>query len=167
MVCGQDVARGSHAARAQMRLTTLGYVFQDYNLVSALTVGENVAMPLELAGMRASEARAHTARALESVGLAGMSDRYPDDLSGGERQRVAIARATVGEPRIVLADEPTGALDSANANSVMALLREVVVAGLVVTHNPSVAERADRILHLRDGCLSQEPNPRRLAASRR
>lgn len=167
LVYGQDITKMSHAARAKMRLTSLGYVFQEYNLVPALTVGENVALPLELAGMSASDARAHTERALEAVGLAGPSDRYPDNLSGGERQRVAIARATVGGSRIVLADEPTGALDSVNANTVMALMREVVVAGIVVTHNPSVAELADRILHLRDGCLSQQPNPRRLAASAR
>jgi putative ABC transport system ATP-binding protein len=149
-----DVALLSSSDRAELRRRSIGYVFQDFNLLPGLTVLENVILPLELDGMRASAARATGLEALEQLDVAGHADRYPDELSGGERQRVAIARAIVGERRLLLADEPTGALDSVNGEAVMRLVRDATrrgVAGVVVTHEAHLASWADRVVFLRDG----------------
>jgi putative ABC transport system ATP-binding protein len=154
LVDGTDLATVSRADRARMRRRAIGYVFQDFNLLPGLTALENVTLPLELDGVRAKAARDTGLRALEELGVAGHADRYPDELSGGERQRVAIARAIVGERALLLADEPTGALDSVNGEGVMRLLRAAThhgVAGVVVTHEAQLASWADRVVFLRDG----------------
>jgi len=153
-VAGREVSRLSRNDRARLRRHSVGYVFQDFNLLAGLTAVENVALPLELDGVGARAAAASGLEALERMGLSEQADRYPDDLSGGERQRVAIARAVVGERRVVLADEPTGALDSVNGEAVMRLLRAACqrgVAGVVVTHDAQLASWADRVVFLRDG----------------
>jgi putative ABC transport system ATP-binding protein len=139
---------------ARMRRRTIGYVFQDFNLLAGLSAVENVALPLELDGVGMKAARAAGIEALEQLDVAALADRFPDELSGGERQRVAIARAVVGERRLLLADEPTGALDSVNGEAVMRLLRTACkngVAGLIVTHDAQLASWADRVVFLRDG----------------
>ena len=154
IVRGSPLANMSHNDRARLRRRTIGYVFQDFNLLAGLTAVENVALPLELDGVGVRAARTVALTALEELGLAGQAGRYPDDLSGGERQRVAIARAVVGDRRLILADEPTGALDSVNGEAVMRLLRTACkrgVAGIVVTHDAQLASWADRIVFLRDG----------------
>ena len=151
---GIDVAGLSRNARAQLRRRSIGYVFQDFNLLAGLTLTENVALPLELDGVGLRAARAAARDALEPLGVADRSGRYPDELSGGERQRVAIARAVVGDRRLLLADEPTGALDSVNGEDVMRLLRRACergVAGVIVTHDAQLAAWADRVVFLRDG----------------
>jgi len=162
IVAGQDV--GSLRARdlAILRRRTVGYVFQDLNLLQGLTARENVAIPLELDGRPIAEARRLADSALESVGLATLADRFPDDLSGGEQQRVAIARALVGGRQILLADEPTGALDSITGESVMRLLRAHCDNGgtaILVTHDAAHAAWADRVVFLRDGRLVDEARP--------
>jgi putative ABC transport system ATP-binding protein len=144
----------SRPEKARLRRRSVGFVFQDFNLLSGLTAAENVAMPLELDGTSAREARHVAMTALEGLGLADRAEHYADDLSGGERQRVAIARAVVGDRRLVLADEPTGALDSVNSEAVMRLLREISRRGaavVVVTHEAQLASWADRVVFLRDG----------------
>ena len=123
LVDGTSLAGRSRKDRARLRRRSIGFVFQDFNLLAGLTAAENVAMPLELDGTPARQARSRAMTALEELGVDERADRYPDDLSGGERQRVAIARAVVGDRRLLLADEPTGALDSINSESVMRLLR--------------------------------------------
>jgi len=144
----------SAAALARVRRDRIGYVFQDFNLVSGLTAAENVALPRELAGASARRARAEALAALDEVGLAGEADRFPDHLSGGQQQRVAVARALIGQRRLVLADEPTGALDSVTGQAVLDLIRARVdrgAAGVLVTHEARFASWADRIVFLRDG----------------
>jgi len=139
-----------------VRRRSIGYVFQDLNLISALTAAENVAAPLELDGMRPRRARRRALEALASVGIAEMADRFPDQMSGGQAQRVAIARALVGDRRLVLADEPTGALDSSTGQEVIALLRDRAEQGaavLLVTHEARFAAWADRTVFLRDGAV--------------
>ena len=156
LVGGEPVAGMDAKQRAQLRRRSIGFVFQEYNLLSGLTAVENVAMPLELDGTPARAARVIAMEALERLGLAARATHFPDDLSGGERQRVAIARAVVGDRRLVLADEPTGALDSVNSEDVMRLLRQSCrqgAAGVVVTHEPHLAAWADRVIFLRDGRL--------------
>jgi putative ABC transport system ATP-binding protein len=151
---GIDVAGLSRNARAQLRRRSIGYVFQDFNLLAGLTAVENVALPLELDGVGLRAARDAARDALEPLGLVERSGRYPDELSGGERQRVAIARAVVGDRSLLLADEPTGALDSVNGEDVMRLLRRACergVAGVIVTHDAQLAAWADRVVFLRDG----------------
>jgi putative ABC transport system ATP-binding protein len=137
-----------------MRRRSIGFVFQDFNLLAGFTAAENVSLPLELDGVPARTARAAAVAALEELGLGDRASRFPDELSGGERQRVAIARAVVGERRLLLADEPSGALDSANGEAVMRLIRSACqggVAGVVVTHDAQLASWADRVVFLRDG----------------
>ena len=151
-----DVGSLDAVARARLRRKHVGYVFQDLNLVPALTALENVALPLELDGLSARRARAEATAALATVGLDDLADRFPDDMSGGQAQRVAIARALVGPRRLVLADEPTGALDSVTGEAVMRVLRQRVdagAAGLLVTHDARHAAWADRIVFLRDGVV--------------
>ena len=172
LVDGVDLATVSRSARAQMRRRSIGYVFQDFNLLSGLTAVENVTLPLELDGIRPRTARAAGVEALKELDLADHADRYADELSGGERQRVAIARAIVGERGLLLADEPTGALDSVNGESVMRLLRAATkrgVAGVVVTHEAQLASWADRVVFLRDGRVVDQtaapPGPDSLLAA--
>ncbi|MEV6847113.1 ABC transporter ATP-binding protein [Actinoplanes sp. NPDC051411] len=139
---------------AQLRRRSIGYVFQDFNLLPGLTAVENVALPLELDGVRARRARQTGLEALELLGLTDRAGHFPDQLSGGERQRVAIARAVVGDRRLLLADEPTGALDSATGEAVMRLILGACKRGLaavVVTHDAQLAAWADRVVFLRDG----------------
>jgi putative ABC transport system ATP-binding protein len=167
-----DLATVSRSERARMRRRSIGYVFQDFNLLAGLTAVENVTLPLELDGVRAKAARAPALEAMAELGVAERADRYPDELSGGERQRVAIARAIVGERGLLLADEPTGALDSVNGESVMRLLRAATqrdVAGVVVTHEAHLASWADRVVFLRDGHIVDQtvapPGPESLLAA--
>jgi putative ABC transport system ATP-binding protein len=162
VVAGQDVGALKSKDLAILRRRTVGYVFQDLNLLAGLTARENVAIPLELDGRPIGEARAAADAVLESVGLAELADRFPDDLSGGEQQRVAIARALVGGRQILLADEPTGALDSITGESVMRLLRKHCDDGgtaILVTHDAAHAAWADRVVFLRDGRLVDEARP--------
>jgi putative ABC transport system ATP-binding protein len=154
LVGGTSLRGMSRKDTARLRRRSIGFVFQDFNLLSGLTAAENVAMPLELDGTPAREARVLALAALDDLGLADRAEHHPDDLSGGERQRVAIARAVVGDRRLVLADEPTGALDSVNSEAVMRLLRDITrrgAAGVVVTHEAQLASWADRVVFLRDG----------------
>ena len=153
-VGGVSLAQLSRNELAALRRRAIGFVFQDFNLLAGLTAAENVSLPLELDGTPVSSARVAALGALERLGLADRADRFPDDLSGGERQRVAIARAVVGERYLLLADEPSGALDSANGESVMRLIRASCqggVAGVVVTHDAQLASWADRVVFIRDG----------------
>jgi putative ABC transport system ATP-binding protein len=163
LIGGVAVRQMSQNAKARLRRRTVGYVFQDFNLLPGLTAAENVSLPLELDGLPARRARAAGLAALERLGLAGQASRYPDELSGGERQRVAIARATVGERRLLLADEPSGALDSANAEAVMRLLHDACknggMAAVVVTHDEHLASWADRVVRLRDGRVTGQDAP--------
>jgi putative ABC transport system ATP-binding protein len=172
LVDGIDLATVSRSDRAKMRRRSIGYVFQDFNLLPGLTALENATLPLELDGVRAKAARATGLEALEVLGVAERAERYPDELSGGERQRTAIARAIVGERGLLLADEPTGALDSVNGEAVMRLLRAAThrgVAGVVVTHEAHLASWADRVVFLRDGHVVDQtvapPGPESLLAA--
>jgi putative ABC transport system ATP-binding protein len=155
-VDGIELSGLSPAALAVIRRSSVGYVFQDLNLVGNLTVAENVALPLELGGCSARRSRALAVETLDVVGLAASAGRFPDELSGGEQQRVAIARALVGTRRLILADEPTGALDSATGEEILAVLRQRCDAGaatVLVTHEARYAGWADRVVYLRDGAL--------------
>jgi putative ABC transport system ATP-binding protein len=172
LIGGVDLATVSRAHRATMRRRSIGYVFQDFNLLPGLTAIENVSLPLELDGVRAKAARPTALEALEELDLADRADHHPDELSGGERQRVAIARAIVGNRGLLLADEPTGALDSVNGEAVMRLLRAAMqrgVAGVVVTHEAQLAAWADRVVFLRDGHVVDQtvtpPGPDSLLAA--
>ncbi|MFG2481506.1 MULTISPECIES: ABC transporter ATP-binding protein [Streptomyces] len=159
IVEGTDITAASRKQLAALRRRSIGYVFQDYNLIPALTAAENVALPRELDGISARKARASAVAALEEMGLGQLADRFPDEMSGGQQQRVAIARALVGDRRLVLADEPTGALDSETGESVLALLRarcDAGAAGILVTHEPRFAAWADRVVFLRDGSVVDE-----------
>ncbi len=159
IVEGTDITTASRGQLAALRRRSIGYVFQDYNLIPALTAAENVALPRELDGVSARKARVSALAALEEMGLGQLADRFPDEMSGGQQQRVAIARALVGDRRLVLADEPTGALDSETGESVLALLRsrcDAGAAGVLVTHEPRFAAWADRVVFLRDGSVVDE-----------
>lgn len=168
IISGIDLSDASRNDRAKMRRRLIGYVFQDFNLLPGLTVLENVTLPLELDGIGVRAARPAGLNALEELGLADRAGRYPDELSGGERQRVAIARAVVGDRRVLLTDEPTGALDSVNGEAVMRMLRKACrgrVAGIIVTHDSQLAAWADRVVFLRDGRVVDEtrtPDPQSL-----
>lgn len=154
VVEGKNLRQLSPNELAKLRRQTIGYVFQDFNLIPALTALENVSMPLELDGMGPRAARKQAQQSLAEVGIAHLGDRFADELSGGQAQRVAIARAIVGQRRLILADEPTGALDSVTGEEVMRVLRERVdagAAGLLVTHDARFAAWADRTIFLRDG----------------
>jgi putative ABC transport system ATP-binding protein len=156
VVEGTDLTTATRKQMAALRRRSIGYVFQDYNLIPALTAAENVALPRELDGTGARKARREAVAALDEMGLGHLADRFPDEMSGGQQQRVAIARALVGDRRLVLADEPTGALDSETGDAVLALLRsrcDAGAAGILVTHEPRFAAWADRVVFLRDGSV--------------
>ncbi|WUH92133.1 ABC transporter ATP-binding protein [Streptomyces sp. NBC_00433] len=156
VVEGTDLTTARRKDIAALRRRSIGYVFQDYNLIPALTAAENVALPRELDGVSSRRARKEAVAALEEFGLQELADRFPDEMSGGQQQRVAIARALVGDRRLVLADEPTGALDSETGDAVLALLRsrcDAGAAGILVTHEPRFAAWADRVVFLRDGSV--------------
>ncbi|WP_107451630.1 ABC transporter ATP-binding protein [Actinacidiphila rubida] len=148
--------------RARLRRRHIGYVFQDFNLLAGLTAVENITMPLELDGVRTRQARAAGLKALEDLGLADRADAFPDELSGGQRQRIALARALVGERRLLLADEPTGALDSHSGEGVMRLIRSACRSGaaaVLVTHDAQLASWADRVVFVRDGRVVDSTPP--------
>jgi len=162
VVLGQRTSTMSRNDRASLRRRAIGYVFQDFNLLAGLTAAENVSLPLELDGTRSKPARIVAMAALEELGMADRADRFPDELSGGERQRVAIARAVVGDRGLLLADEPTGALDSVNGEGVMRLVRAACkrgVGGVIVTHDAQLASWADRVVFLRDGAVVDQTAP--------
>lgn len=153
---GRDLASLDARERAALRRRSMGFVFQEFNLLHGLTALENTTLPLELDGVRFARARHDAMRALKRVGLADLADRFPDELSGGQRQRVAVARAAVGPRRVLLADEPTGALDTVTGEAVMRLLRGHCDDGgtaVMVTHDPRLASWADRVVFLRDGTV--------------
>jgi putative ABC transport system ATP-binding protein len=165
---GEVVVDGTHLSslsrngKAALRRRSIGFVFQDFNLLAGLTAVENVALPLELDGVAARRAQARGRQALETLGIAECAGRFPEELSGGERQRVAIARAVVGDRRLLLADEPSGALDSVNAEAVMRLMVAACrtgVAAVVVTHDAQLASWADRVVFLRDGRVVDQTVP--------
>lgn len=148
--------------RARLRRRHIGYVFQDFNLLAGLTAVENIAMPLELDGVKSRTARRAAGLALADLGLADRADSFPDELSGGQRQRVALARALVGDRRLLLADEPTGALDSRTGEEVMRLIRAACRSGaaaVLVTHDAQLAAWADRIVFVRDGRIVDTTAP--------
>ena len=158
-ISGQSLDGLSRDDLARIRRRQLGFVFQELNLVPTLTAMENVCLPLELDGVPGSRAREAAMSVLEQFSMAQLADRFVDDMSGGERQRIAIARAVVGDRRMLLADEPTGALDSTSGDEVMSLIRDLAdsgVAVLLVTHEARHAGWADRIVFLRDGVLVDE-----------
>jgi putative ABC transport system ATP-binding protein len=162
LIDGTSLATMSRNDKARLRRRTIGFVFQDFNLLAGLTAVENVSLPLELDRSSARKARAVAMNALEAVGIAERAEHYPDELSGGERQRVAIARAVVGERHLLLADEPSGALDSANGEAVMKMIRASCqrgVAAIVVTHDARLASWADRVVFLRDGRVVDHVTP--------
>ncbi|MBX6750305.1 MAG: ABC transporter ATP-binding protein [Micromonosporaceae bacterium] len=147
---------------AAVRRRRVGYVFQDLNLLPSLTAAENVGLPLELDGVRLRQVRATALAALDEVGLGHLAHRFPDEMSGGQQQRVAIARALVGDRRLILADEPTGALDSQTGEAVLKLMRSRVdagAAGVLVTHEARHAAWADRVIFLRDGSIVDTSGP--------
>ena len=163
LIAGQPVRKLSRGAKARLRRRVIGYVFQDFNLLPGLTAAENISLPLELDGVSARKARVAALRALDGLGLSDRASHYPDQMSGGERQRVAIARAMVGDRRLLLADEPSGALDTANAEAVMRLLHDACknagMTAVVVTHDAQLASWADRVVFLRDGRVTDQTAP--------
>jgi len=167
LVEGHELDALSPAAQAELRRTALGYVFQRLNLIPALTAIENVMLPLELDGVATRVAREAARDALDAVGLDQQVDRYPDEFSGGQQQRIAIARAIVGDRRLLLADEPTGALDTSNSDQVVELLAGLCerrgTAIVMVTHEPRFASWADRVVFMRDGLVVDESAPSRVA----
>jgi putative ABC transport system ATP-binding protein len=161
-VDGTPLSGCSRRELAALRRKRVGYVFQDLNLLASLTAAENVSLPLELDGVGVRKARGLALAALSEVDLDGYGERFPDELSGGQQQRVAIARALIGERRLVLADEPTGALDSQTGETVLRLLRSKVdagAAGVLVTHDARHAAWADRVVFLRDGVIVDTAGP--------
>jgi len=162
VIDGTSLQSMSRNDKARLRRRTIGYVFQEFNLLAGLTAVENVALPLELDGLSGKKAQAAGMAALEELGLADRATHYPDELSGGERQRVSIARAVVGQRRLLLADEPSGALDSTNGEAVMRMILGACkqgVAAVVVTHDAQLASWADRVVFLRDGRVVDQTVP--------
>jgi putative ABC transport system ATP-binding protein len=162
VIDGASLQAMSRNDKARLRRRTIGYVFQEFNLLAGLTAVENVALPLELDGLAGKKAQVAGLAALEELGLADRASHYPDELSGGERQRVAIARAVVGERHLLLADEPSGALDSTNGEAVMRMILAACKAGVaavVVTHDAQLASWADRVVFLRDGRVVDQTVP--------
>jgi putative ABC transport system ATP-binding protein len=156
---GQPVESLKARQRARIRNREIGFVFQSFNLIGDLTVYENVELPLTYRGMGRAERKRSVTEALEKVGMSHRAKHYPSQLSGGQQQRVAVARALVGQPSILLADEPTGNLDSKNGDAVMELLGDLHRNGAticMVTHDPRFARHADRTIHLFDGCIVDE-----------
>jgi putative ABC transport system ATP-binding protein len=161
-VGGVSLSRMSRNDKARLRRRWVGYVFQDFNLLPGLTAVENVALPLELDGWTARKARIAGMAALDALALGDRAAHFPDQLSGGERQRVAIARAIVGDRQLLLADEPSGALDSENSEGVMRLVLEACrrgVGAVVVTHDAQLAAWADRVVFIRDGSVVDQTSP--------
>jgi putative ABC transport system ATP-binding protein len=159
VLAGEPVAKLTASQRAKVRNRQIGFIFQAFNLIGDLTVYENVELPLTYRGMSSADRKKRVMDALERVGMAHRVKHYPSQLSGGQQQRVAVARAVAGEPAILLADEPTGNLDSKNGEAVMNLLKELHAAGAticMVTHDPRYAEYADRSIHLFDGRVVEE-----------
>jgi putative ABC transport system ATP-binding protein len=159
---GRAFSSLSRNGKARLRRQSVGYVFQDYNLLAGLSAVENVSLPLELDGVGARKAQAAAHESLEAFGLVERASHYPDQLSGGERQRAAIARAVVGGRQLLLADEPSGALDSTNAEAVMRLILAAChrgMAAIVVTHDAQLASWADRVVFLRDGRIVDQTMP--------
>jgi putative ABC transport system ATP-binding protein len=162
IVDGTALGGCGRRALAALRRRRVGYVFQDLNLLASLTAAENVGLPLELDGVSVRKARDSALAALSEVDLSGEALRFPDELSGGQQQRVAIARALIGERRLILADEPTGALDSNTGEAVLRLIRSKVdggAAGVLVTHDARHAAWADRVVFLRDGVIVDTSGP--------
>ena len=157
---GEDISRAKEKELPRLRLSYIGFVFQSHNLIGALSARENIALLLKLRGMGSGEARREADRLLTSVGLADKLDSKPRDLSGGQRQRVAIARALAGSPPIILADEPTAALDAHNGLAVTELLRKLAKEHkhtvVVVTHDSRIFHLADRIVHIEDGLIAEK-----------
>jgi putative ABC transport system ATP-binding protein len=156
---GKPVSSLGLSDRTRIRNREIGFIFQSFNLIGDLTVYENVELPLTYRGMGSGERKQKVQAALERVGMTQRAKHYPAQLSGGQQQRVAVARALVGDPLILLADEPTGNLDSKNGDAVMDLLRELHQNGAticMVTHDPRYASVADRTIHLFDGCIVEE-----------
>lgn len=167
---GQPVESLTRSQRADVRNQRIGFIFQAFNLIGDLTVYENVELPLTYRGMPAAERRERVNAALERVGMSHRTNHYPAQLSGGQQQRVAVARAVSGDPLILLADEPTGNLDSANGEAIMELLAELHGNGAticMVTHDPRFARHADRSVHLFDGRIVEEERGDRAATDQR
>jgi putative ABC transport system ATP-binding protein len=163
---GKNVAQLSASDRARVRNREIGFIFQAFNLIGDLTVYENVELPLTYRGMPSSERKERVQAALERVGMAHRTKHYPSQLSGGQQQRVAVARAIVGKPLILLADEPTGNLDSKNGEAVMDLMKELHEEGAticMVTHDPRYARYAERTIHLFDGQIVRDEDQRKTA----
>ncbi len=167
-IAGTALSSLSRNGKARLRRRTIGYVFQDFNLLAGLSALENVSLPLELDGVPPRKAQAAARVSLGELGLGDRAEHYPDQLSGGERQRVAIARAVVGDRRLLLADEPSGALDSTNSEAVMRLVLAACHRGttaVVVTHDAQLASWADRVVFLRDGRIVDQTMPVQSAES--
>jgi putative ABC transport system ATP-binding protein len=160
---GQEITGLSRRALAQFRLQNMGFIFQGFNLFPALTAAENIEAALNLKGFKGREARQQALRLLEQVGLGDKSQSLPNDLSGGQKQRIAIARALAGKPRLILADEPTAALDSQRGRAVIELLRSLAkeegCTVVMVTHDPRIMDIADRVVYVEDGMVSTETPP--------
>lgn len=153
---GEETVGYSERDRSRMRKGNIGFIFQSFNLIDELTVLENAELPLQYLGLKASESKIKVEKALDKMGMTPRKNHFPQQLSGGQQQRAAIARAVVTDPKLILADEPTGNLDSGHGKEVMELLKELNDQGttiVMVTHSPIDAEYADRIIHLKDGMI--------------